>query len=159
MVREFEQDPSEALDYAIDFAGHCARFREPDTDYAINTQVRPKKATGLQYKATTGGHSATNEPRWPTTAGATVVDGSVVWTAETITTGSLIRSLSSAAWTADTGITVGSPSTSGTKSTVLISGGTEGQDYEIVCTGTCSDGTYPVRTFIVKIRRPASVVA
>lgn len=155
---DFEQDPSETLDYAADFAQHCGRFREPDTDYALNTIVLPKRATGLQYKATTGGRSSTGEPRWPSAAAGTVTDGSVVWTAESITTGSLLRTLTTANWTGDTGITVGSPTTSGTKSTVLISGGTDGQDYEIVCTGTCSDGTYPVVTFNVKVRRPARVV-
>lgn len=156
---EFEKDPGETLDYAAEFAGHCGRYREPSTDYQINTLVLPKRATGLQYKATTAGRSATAEPRWPTAAAGAVTDGSVVWTAEAISTGSLIRTLSSASWTADTGITVGSPTTAGTKSTVLISGGTEGQDYDIVCTGTCSDGTYPVVTFTIKVRRPARVVA
>lgn len=156
---EFEKDPAETLDYAADFGSHCARYREPSTDYSLNTIVLPKRATGLQYKATTAGRSATAEPRWPATAAGTVTDGSVVWTAEAITTGSLLRTLSSAAWSADTGVTVGSPSTAGTRSTVLISGGTEGQDYDIVCTGTCSDGTLPVVTFRILVRRPARIVA
>jgi hypothetical protein len=156
---EFEKDPGETLDYAADFAGHCARIREPNTDYSTNTIVLPVRATGLQYKCTTAGRTGTNEPRWPMTAAQTVTDGSVVWTAEAITTGSLLRTLSSAAWSADTGVTVGSPSTAGTKSTVLISGGTEGQDYDVICTGTCSDGTYPVVSFTLKVRRPARTVS
>ena len=154
---EFEKDPGETLEYEADFEEHCARYRKPNTDYSTNTIVLPRAATGFQYKATTGGRTAKGEPRWPLTAAATVVDGSVTWTAEAITTGSLVRTLSSAAWSADTGITLAGASTSGTKSNVLISGGTEGQDYDVVCTGTCSDGTYPVVSFTIKIRRPARV--
>jgi hypothetical protein len=152
---EFEKDPGETLDYAADFTSHCARFREPNTDYSTNAVVVPKRATGLQYKATTGGRSGTDEPRWPLTATQTVKDGSITWTAEAVNADSLMRTLSSVSWAADTGITLGATSTSGTRSTVLISGGTEGQDYDVVCTGTCSDNTFPVVTFTIKIRRPA----
>lgn len=159
MIQEFTKHPGETLDYAADFTGHCVRFREPDTAYAQNVIVQPKRGTGLQYKATTAGVTGTDEPRWPTTAAQTVTDGSVVWTAEAVTTGSQIRTLSSAAWTASSGITVGSPSTLGTRSVVLVSGGTDGQDYDLVCTGMCSDGTYPVVSLRVKVRTLAMVEA
>jgi hypothetical protein len=156
---EFEQHPGETLDYTADFGAHCARYREPNTDYLQNVIVQPRRATGLQYKATTAGRTGTSEPRWPTVAAGTVTDGSVVWTAEAISTGSLVRTLTSAAWTSTTGITIGAPSTVGTKSTVLISAVTLGQDYDVVCTGTCSDGTYPVISLKVKGRNPARVVS
>jgi hypothetical protein len=38
------------------------------------------------YEATTAGVSGTTEPVWPTTAGATVTDGTVVWTARAANT-------------------------------------------------------------------------
>lgn len=156
---EFEKDPGETLDYTAEFDSHCARLREPNTDYALNAIVLSQRATGFEYKATTAGRSGTPEPRWPVTAGQTVTDGSVVWTAQAVTAGSLLRALSSASWSSDTGITVGSPTTAGTRSTVMISGGTEGQDYDVLCTGTCSDGTYPVVSFTIKVRRPARTVS
>lgn len=150
-----QKDPGETLDYTAEFDWHCVNYRQAATAYALNAVVLPQKDTGLEYKATTAGRSGSNEPRWPTVAAGTVTDGSVVWTAQAVSTNSLQRTLSSAAWSADTGITVGSPTTTGTRSTVLISGGTEGQDYDVVCTGTCSDGTYPVVTFRIEVRRPA----
>lgn len=157
-LRTFEQDPAETLDYSIEFAGHCARLREPDSDYSTGTRVRPARATGFQYNASTGGRTGTTEPRWPTTVGGTVVDGSVTWTAEAVSTTSLRRTLISASWAGDTGLSVGTPSTSGTKSTALISGGTLGQRYLVRVTGTCSDTTAPVASFWIEFKRPARVV-
>ena len=157
-MQEFEQHPGETLDYSVEFKAHCTRYREPNTDYQTNAVVQPRKATGLQYRAAGSGRTGSNEPRWPTTEGQAVTDGAVVWTAEDVSSESLARSLSSASWSVATGLTVGSPSTSGTKSTVLISGGTDGQDYDVTCTGTCSDGTYPVAMFRIKIRKPARTV-
>lgn len=153
-----EKDPAEALDYSVEFDRHCARFREPNTDYALNTRVRPKRATGLQYTGTAG-RTGTDEPRWPLTVGGTVVDGSVTWTAEAISTSSLVRTLSSASWTPDAGITVATPIVSGTKATALISGGTLGQAYLVRVDGTCSDGTIRSAAFWLKITRPRTVAA
>lgn len=155
----FEQHPSAELDYSVEFAGHCARIREPATDYALNAVVLAPRSTGLQYRATTAGRTGTTEPRYPTTAGQTVTDGSVVWTAEAVSSSSLVRTLSTATWSATSGLTVGTPTNAGTKSTVLISGGVDGQDYEVTCVAECSDGTSAVASFTVQIRsRPARVV-
>lgn len=50
------------------------------TAYALNTYRVPTASNGFVYKATTAGTSAGTEPTWPTTIGATVTDGTVVWT-------------------------------------------------------------------------------
>jgi hypothetical protein len=149
---EFEQHVDETLDYSVNFAGHCVRVREPDTDYAENIVVQPKRATGLQYRATTGGRSGTKEPRWPLTAALTVTDGTVVWTAEATSEDSLRRTLDSVSWAADTGLTVGSASSSGVVSTALISDGVAGQSYEVHCTGTFSDETIAIGQMTINIR-------
>lgn len=41
--------------------------------------IRPKDETAFYYQCTVGGTTGTSEPTWPTTAGGTVVDGSVTW--------------------------------------------------------------------------------
>jgi hypothetical protein len=156
-LQTFEQDPGETLDYSVDFASHCSRLREPDTDYTLNTRVRPARANGYQYKASAG-RTGTAEPRWPTTVGATVQDGSVTWTCEAIDTQSLRRTVSAVSWAVDTGLTKGTESLSGTKGTVLLSGGTLGQRYLVRATATCSDTSAPVVAFFVEVRRPARVV-
>ncbi len=54
------------------------------TAYVLGDIVSPTKAnrTGFRYESTTAGTShAATEPTWPTTAGGTVVDEGVTWTA------------------------------------------------------------------------------
>ena len=159
MNQTFEKDPAEALDYSVEFIAHAARYREPNTDYNTSTKVQPKRATGLEYNASTGGRTGTDEPRWPTTVAQTVTDGSVIWTAAAISTASLTRTLSSATWTADTGLTVSGQALQGTKSTATISGGTLGQTYLVRVDGTFSDATVRTATFWVTIARPRTVSA
>lgn len=50
------------------------------TVYALNAEKVPVTRNGYYYKVTTAGTSGATEPTWPTTAAATVTDGSVVWT-------------------------------------------------------------------------------
>jgi hypothetical protein len=54
------------------------------TAYALNDLRMPTSAkeNGIYYKCTTAGTSGSTEPAWPTTIGATVADGTAVWTAE-----------------------------------------------------------------------------
>jgi hypothetical protein len=60
----------------------------PSTTYASGRILEPASRLMTMYQATTGGTSGVSEPNWPTVVGATVVDGSIVWTtvaAQTIT--------------------------------------------------------------------------
>lgn len=155
----FEQDPADKLDYTVQFPRHCVRYREPDRDYALNTQARPQRATGYQYRASTAGHSGADEPRWPTTIGATVKDGSVIWTTEALAVTSLRRTLSNAVWSPDTGLTASGDTTDGADATAFLNGGTLGQAYLVRCDGTFSDGSKQNAAFWVKITRPRTVSA
>ena len=144
------QDPEAKLDYVADFRLHCARRREPETGYQSGTRV--EASTGFQYNASAAGTTAVEQPRWPKTAGQTVKDGSVTWTCEVPNGAGLQRTLSSVVWTGDT-VTIGTPANDTTSSTVFISGGVEGQSYEIACEGTFSDGSVEVRAFTLSVER------
>jgi len=53
--------------------------RAATTAYGAGAYVVPTAANGHVYKCTTAGTTGSTEPTWPTTHGATVADGSVVW--------------------------------------------------------------------------------
>lgn len=49
--------------------------------YVVGDCVQPTTPNGYRYRCTTAGTSSATEPAsWPTTIGATVTDGTVVWT-------------------------------------------------------------------------------
>ena len=54
-----------------------------DTAYSVGAIRRAATAqvTGLFFKCTTAGTSASTEPKWGTTVGSTVTDNTCVWTA------------------------------------------------------------------------------
>jgi lambda family phage minor tail protein L len=56
---------------------------EASTSYSVGDIVRASalQATGLVFRCTTAGTSASSEPAWATTIGTTVADNTAVWTA------------------------------------------------------------------------------
>ncbi len=50
------------------------------TAYSLGAAARPTTRNGFVYEVTTAGTSGSTQPTWPTTAGATVTDGTVTWT-------------------------------------------------------------------------------
>lgn len=73
---------------ATDSNGAMAAY-EPDladagdwdasTVYAAGVLIKPTTPNGHYYRCTTGGTSHSAEPTWPTTAEATVTDGTAAW--------------------------------------------------------------------------------
>jgi len=150
---EVEKDPAESRQVSLDWFNVCAKFRDGNRPYSANTFVRPTKANGFDYEATTAGTTAENEPRWPTTAGQTVVDGSVTWTAR-VASGSSINTPGIVSSTSDpVGLTVSGASVADlTRVNATYSGGVDGQQYDAVFTVTIN-GVARVGRQRVVIRR------
>jgi len=51
----------------------------PATAYVLGDVRRPTVQNGYRYTVTVAGTTAASEPAWPTTIGATIVDGTVTW--------------------------------------------------------------------------------
>lgn len=132
-----EVEPKRSFDevpIAVDWHDYLANFREAGTAYASGYRVRlPRRyATGLQYQCTTPGvTSGKPNVRWPTLVGGTVTDGTVVWTAEAMSTQSLRTTIASDDWPAVAGLTLGTESNNDLRYQVLVDGGTSGQTYEV----------------------------
>lgn len=91
-----------------------------NTAQVLTTNCTPSVANGFFYRCTTAGTTGTTEPVWPTTAGATVTDGTVVWTAYWWwgDWGQILKSDTTAPtivgnWTFSTPVTVGAPTAGG----------------------------------------------
>lgn len=152
------KDPSEKLDYGVSFEASLARFWEKGKTYTSSTRVRPNRPNGFEYECTTGGQTSHREPSWPTTAAATVTDGTVVWTCRALSTSSLSTTVSGTpSWTAEAGITVTGENISGTLAGAYIESGKDGEDYTVIVTAACADGTTRVKTCVLPVRRAVRV--
>lgn len=120
------------IDYGIDWTAWLARYWRSGEAYTLTVRVRPTRPTGFEYECTTAGQAGTREPRWPTAAGGTVPDGSVVWTARALSSDSLKTTIQSSTWTADDGVTLSGDAVSGELATTLVAGGTSGQRYSVL---------------------------
>lgn len=153
IVKSICKTESETQAWRFDYAGYdadlgswgfLARVWAPGTSYDSGVCVRPSLPTGFQYSSG-GGFSGATEPRWPKVIGGTVADGSITWTAEAMSDDSLIATIATSAWSAETGITVDSDgmiAANGVQAAFAhISGGTLGQQYEVSNIVTLSDGT------------------
>lgn len=138
--RSFDEVPVE-----IDWHDYIARIRRSGFAYQVNDAVRPPRAsfTGLQYRCTTAG-SSSGRPyaalAWPRIVGATLVDGSVVWTAEALSSTSMRTTISAQAWAATTGVTLGAQSNGDFRYITFVAGGVSGQSYDIKHQVTLANG-------------------
>ena len=135
-----EKRPNEALLLEFNFARDLEVKWRPGRQYQSGNYVRPRVPNGFEYQCTNVGQSASREPNWPTTVSDTVVDGSAVWTCEEGANGT--DTISGQSVTADAGLSVSGVTlnTAATAVTALVSGGSDGACYEVVCQVTTVGG-------------------
>lgn len=137
--------------YTIDVSARTTSQWLANTPFPAAALVRPSdgNGTGFAYQASGAGETGENEPAWPTTAGQTVVDGSITWTAD-VPPAAGQDTISSVTWVQsnppDATLTLGSQSHNSFAVTGYVGGGTSGKVYTIVITITMSSGAiYPAQ--------------
>lgn len=146
------KDPAESRIVELELFNKAANFWRINEQYALNEFIRPNVATGFAYQATAGGTSGIREPRWPTTVGATVTDGSVTWTCATAGANGLNAVSAPTAVSSPLGVTISAISVvETTKILATYTGGTVGQDFDAVFSFTLN-GVPRVARQTVKIR-------
>lgn len=129
--RSFDNDQ-----VGVDWHDYLIKKRVPGKLYQVGDVFRPLRAqaTGLQYRCTTGG-VASGAPfqdlRWARVANGTNADGQTIWTAEAISSGTLIAAVQTALWVAPTGVTLGAETVDDLRYMVLVGGGTSTEQYAL----------------------------
>jgi hypothetical protein len=75
--------------FVFDWSALLVSEHTPGKHYSLGALVRPRAPTGFLYECTTKGQTQWRPPVWPRTEGATVTDGSAVWTCRTLATATL----------------------------------------------------------------------
>ena len=93
-------------------------YKRGDDDYDI---VLPTVFKGLYFKANNPGKSTAVEPTWPTTVGATVTEGGIVWEAVAYNLMVPSETITVSTFVATDGVTLSNPSFTGGTTQVMIS--------------------------------------
>lgn len=117
----------------FDWHDYLANLRAPGAAVALNDVVRLRRleATGLEYKCTTAGVTGWRNLVWPGSVGQTLNDGSVVWTAQAVSSASLRTTITLSTFPTVSGVTYGTTSETDLRYAIQVSGGTANRSYEI----------------------------
>lgn len=147
-----EKDPNVPAEYFVDFHDALVQVAARRTDFAAGVVLFFPQDTGFYYAVTTAGRTGTHYPvALPRAAGQTVSDGSSVLTCRH-PSAVTIATIASAAWTVPSGLSMDSNRIDGTRAYVTLSGGTDGEDYEVLCRMTPTAGSVIEKTITVPVR-------
>jgi hypothetical protein len=100
--------------YAFNWTLELSRRWEANTPFSAGVAVRPSSEllqTGFEYESSGGQSNGKKEPKWPTALGGTVTDGSITWTAVSLTNDSLLEQIATSAWQVPVGLSGSGEST------------------------------------------------
>jgi hypothetical protein len=147
------KDPAEPLKVSINCYDMCVLRWQPNEPYSAGDFFRPRVPNGFSYEVTVSGVSGHTEPRYPTTIGGTVVNGSMTITCRAAGSNGLNAISAPTAVSEPTGLTISAVSVSEIyKILATYSGGTVDLDYDVVFTFTL-DGVSRVARQTVKVRK------
>jgi hypothetical protein len=140
------QRAGEIRPYGFDWTVFLANRWRLNAPYAADDRVRPtteEKQTGFEYASSGGQSNGKKEPTWPKVLSATVIDGSIRWTAVALSEDSLLETIVSSTWTVPGSVTASleaTVDTAGQQATsVFLTSATPGA-YEVVNEITTSLG-------------------
>lgn len=146
------KDPDISAEYWIDFHDGIVQEATRRTRFEAGVVAYYPLDSGFYYEVTTAGRTGSHYPQaLPRAAGETVSDGSAILTCrhpDDVT----IPEVSSATWTVPSGITLASQREVGTIAYITLSGGTDGEDYEILCRMTPTAGNVVEQTITIPVR-------
>lgn len=149
-LAELEKTETEIIKHTVQAARALEIVWRPGREHASSAYVRPRQPNGFAYQAGGAGQSGLREPRWPRELGATVPDGSLVWTAVAVADNGT-ESITDVSLSSSSDLTLGSPSTDGTEITFTISGGKKRSAYEISVEITTDTGEIIEEKILVTI--------
>lgn len=146
------KDPDTDAQYAIDWYDQLVLIAEREAAYDEGEIVQFDPDSGWVYECTTPGRTGSRSPRTPPRAdGLTLVDGSVVWTCRH-PSDVTVPVVGSAEWNVPDGISLVNQSELGAVTSVLLTGGTDGEDYDITCRMTPTIGEALEQTITIPVR-------
>lgn len=138
-MKSISKSETENLNIEVEFARVLEYTWRAGTSYSLTDYVRPDAPNGFEYECTNAGQSASIEPEFPTTIGATIDDGSVEWTCRDFGTNGT-DTISSQSVAAETGLTISNASATSTVVAFNASGGTNGNAYVVSVEATTAGG-------------------
>lgn len=146
------KDPTVPIEYGIDFHDEIVLEATRREFFDVGEILYYANDSGWYYEVTTAGKTSAHYPsELPREEDETLQDGSVSLVCKHPDSVSL-PTVSSATWDVPTGITLSSQRESGLKAFITLSGGTDGEDYEITCHMTPSAGNPIDKTITVQVR-------
>ena len=144
--------------FAIDWTYWISIRWQPGYVAAPGYVVRPYPWTGFEYICTQAGQTGAYPPVWPNELGQLVLDGSVLWQAQPLSSASLQTSVVSAVYSAPPGITAIAFMPVGNLTPVQIDAtlATPGQSYSVACTCTMADGDFLIGQFVLNVNNAST---
>lgn len=139
------------------FTDECANFWQPGVAYAVDDCVRPPVPfwNGYELQCTRAGQSSNVAPQWNKIANQLqpIPDGSAIWTLQPISTASLIKTITSATWSADSGVTLNGEAIENTLDQEVMATMTAAETgaYNVTVTAQFSDGTSAIGVFELEV--------
>lgn len=147
-----EKDPDVSAEYEFDFLDVLVREADRRDWLEVGELVRYPVDTGYFYLVTSAGRTSSAYPSaLPRDVDEELQDGSATLLCKHPSNAGG-PTVATAAFTLASGITLSSQRESGTSAFVTLSGGTDGEDYDVLCRMTASNGQVFEQTAVLPVR-------